>query len=136
MQARMKRQARLDGPDPLQLAIVISEAALQRCADRTTVGTDQLLYLHTQAQRPNIEVLVLPFSAGRHSSMSGSFTLLDFPDGLLPITAYQEYAVGGHLIDDGGVVDQLDSIYNELRGQALGTDESLAMISELAENTR
>lgn len=136
VQARMKRQARLDEPDPLQLAIVLSEAALQRCADRTTIGTEQLRYLHAQAQRPNIELRVLPFSAGRHSSMSGSFTLLDFPDDLLPTAAYQEYAVGGHLIDDGEVVAQLDSIYNELRGQALGTDESLAMIAELADDTR
>jgi hypothetical protein len=67
--------------------------------------------------------------------MSGSFSLLRFPDGLLPDAAYQEYAVGGHVIDDQIIVGRLDKLYAALRGQALGADESLAVISELLTTT-
>ncbi|MGH4020001.1 MAG: helix-turn-helix domain-containing protein [Pseudonocardiaceae bacterium] len=134
--ARMRRQARLDDPDrPLQFSAVISEAALQRCARHTTVAGDQLRHLLDRAQLRNVELHVLPFSVGLHSSMAGSFTLLGFPRGLLPDAAYQEYAVGGHLIDDESIVARLDRLYGELRDQALDVDESLTVISELAANT-
>ncbi|MGH4018842.1 MAG: helix-turn-helix domain-containing protein [Pseudonocardiaceae bacterium] len=135
--ARMRRQARLDDPDrPLHVSAVVSEAALQRCARHTPVAADQLRLLLDRAQQPNVELQVLPFAAGLHGSMQGAFSLLSFPEGLLPDAAYQEYAVGGHLIDDASIVARLTTLYDELRGQALGVDESLAMIAELAEHTR
>jgi hypothetical protein len=48
--------------------------------------------------------------------------------------AWQEYVVGGHVIDDPAVVSALDTLFSELRGQALDSDESLAMIAQLAES--
>jgi transcriptional regulator with XRE-family HTH domain len=132
--ARIRRQVRLATPDPLQLSGVVSEAALQRCARHPTVAADQLRHLLDQARRPNVDLRVLPFAAGLHSSMSGSFTLLSFPAEVLPDAAYQEYAVGGHVIDDESVVGRLANIYSELRSQALGSDESLTMIAELADS--
>lgn len=82
-----------------------------------------------------VSLRVLPFAAGMHPSMSGSFALLSFPDEALPDAAYQEYAVGGHLIDEPTIVGRLDTLYAALRGQALGADESLALISELLTST-
>lgn len=35
--------------------------------------------------------------------MSGSFTLLEFAPGVSSPIAYQEYAVGGHIVDDPDV---------------------------------
>ncbi|MGH3886103.1 MAG: Scr1 family TA system antitoxin-like transcriptional regulator, partial [Pseudonocardiaceae bacterium] len=81
-----------------------------------------------RAQWPNVELRVLPFDAGLHVGMAGAFSLLSFPDQLLPDAAHQEYAVGGHIVDDQSVVSQLDTLFGKLRSQALGTDESLAMI--------
>ncbi|MGH3769135.1 MAG: helix-turn-helix domain-containing protein [Pseudonocardiaceae bacterium] len=133
--ARVQRQHRLTGPQPLRLCAVVSEAALRRCASHPTIAPGQLKHLIGQAALPNIELRVLPFSAGLHQSMSGSFSLLSFPDGVLPDAAYQEYAVGGHVIDDQVTVGRLDRIYSALRDQALGADESLAMISELLTTT-
>ncbi len=129
--ARVQRQHRLTGPQPLQLSAVVSEAALRRCASHPTMARDQLKHLIKQASLPHVELRVLPFAAGLHPSMSGSFSLLSFPDGVLPNAAYQEYAVGGHVIDDQVTVARLDRIYAALRDQALGPDESLAVISEL-----
>lgn len=132
--ARMQRQARLTEPEPLNLGVVISEAALHRCARHRPVAASQLRHLAEQARRPNVELQVLPFDAGLHGSMSGSFTLLSFPDDLLPDMVYQEYAVGGHIVDDDSVVARMDTIYNELRGQALAADESLTMLAEFADD--
>lgn len=134
--ARMQRQQRLTGPNRLHLTAIVSQAALERCARQTSVADAQLRQLVERAQWPNVELLILPFDLGLHVGMSGPFSLLSFPDELLADIAYQEYAVGGHIIDDESVVSQLDTLLSKLRGQALGSDESLTMITELAEQTR
>jgi hypothetical protein len=128
----MQRQDRLLGPNRMQLTAVVSEGALLRCARQTAVAAEQLTKLLDRAQWPNIELRVLPFDAGLHVGMAGAFSLLSFPAQLLPDAAHQEYAVGGHIVDDQSVVSQLDTLFDKLRSQALGTDESLAMIAELA----
>lgn len=134
--ARMQRQERLSGADPLQLTAVVSQAALERCARHPAVAAEQLAQLVDRAKWRNVELRVLPLDLGLHDGMSGPFSLLSFPDRLLGDAAYQEYAVGGHVIDDPSIVSALATLFDKLRGQALGTSESLAMITELAENTR
>ncbi|MGH3615716.1 MAG: helix-turn-helix domain-containing protein [Pseudonocardia sp.] len=133
--ARLQRQGRLSGPDALQLSAVISEGALERCARDTAVAGAQLAQLLERATWPNVELRVLPFDLGLHVG-TGPFTLLTFPDQLLADAAYQEYAVGGHIIDDASVVARLATMWDELRGQSLATDESLTMIAQLAKPKR
>lgn len=130
---RLRRQARLTGTDPLQLTAVVSEAALVRCA-RDAGAADQLAHLIEVARWPTVELRVLPFDLGLHAAMAGPFSLLSFPEGLLPDAAYQEYVVGGHVIDDQSVVSQLATLFSELRGQALDPNESLTMITQLAKH--
>lgn len=135
VKARLRRQERLTATDPLQLSALLSEAALKRCARQPGMAADQFRQLLDWAQRPNVEIQVLPFDIGLHSGMSGAFTLLSFPDGLLPDAGWQEYALGGHLIDDEADVASLTTLYDKLRDQALGRDESLILLAELVENT-
>ncbi len=134
--ARMQRQTRLTAPDPLTLTTVLSEAAVSRTLAMGDVGIEALGHITAIAKQPNISVRVLPFSAGVHQSMAGSFTLLSFAPGVSPPVAYQEYAVGGHLVDDQDDVQQLSDLHDELRDQALSCDESLELISELAQRAQ
>ncbi len=135
--ARMQRQERLTGADAsLQLTAVVSQAALERCARQPGVGAAQLAQLADRSQWRNVELRVLPFDVGLHVGMAGPFSLLSFPDELLDDAAYQEYAVGGHVIDDESVVSALSMLFGKLRGQALDCRQSLAMIAQLAESTR
>lgn len=134
--ARMQRQKRLTEPDALILSAVVSEAALRRVMAQPDVAAAQLQRLVSDAQLPNVSLLVLPFSAGLHGSMSGSFTLLDFGLEVSLDVGYQEYAAGGHLVDDQEVVRLLSDLYDSLHDQALGADESLALIAELAQQVK
>jgi hypothetical protein len=133
--ARMQRQQRLTEPNPLMLSAVISEAALRRVMAQPDVAPGQLQRLASDAKLRNVTLLVLPFGAGFHGSMSGSFALLDFGLEVSLDVGYQEYAAGGHLVDDQDVVKLLSDLHDLLRGQALDADESLAMITELAQQT-
>lgn len=132
--ARLQRQERLTGANPLKLTAVVSQAALERCARHSSVATEQLAQLADRAQWPNVELRVLPLDLGLHVGMAGPFSLLNFPDGLLAPAAYQEYAVGGHVIDDAAAVSALDTLFGELLSQSLGANEALAMIAQLAKH--
>lgn len=127
--ARLRRQSRLHEPEPLQVHAVISEAALHRCAD-PAIARDQMAHLIETSEKPNITIQVLPFSAGFHESVSGSFALLDFPPDTWPSSAYQEYAVGGHLVDDVGAVTALDTVFRRLSTRALSEQESKELIAQ------
>lgn len=134
--ARMQRQARLTATTkPLELSAVLSEATLARTLAMGEPGIGQLRHLGEISTLPNISLRLLPFAAGAHPSMAGSFTLLHFAPGVYESIAYQEYAVGGHMVDDRDDVQRLSALYDQLQDQALGCDESLTMISELTRRT-
>ncbi|MEV6232549.1 helix-turn-helix transcriptional regulator [Saccharopolyspora shandongensis] len=129
--ARLRRQERLHGSEPLELHAVISEAALHRCAE-PDIAVDQVTRLVDASKKPNIRIQILPFRAGLHESVSGSFTLLDFPPDTWPPSAYQEYAVGGHLVDDTGAVTALSTVFDRLCKRALSEKQSRDLIAQHA----
>lgn len=130
--ARLRRQERLVGPSPLRLTALVSESALMHCVYDEVAAGEQLSHLIEVAQRPNVELRVLPFRRGLHVGMSGPFSLLSFPDEMLPDAGYQEYVVGGHVIDDIEIVSQMTTLFGKLRDLALDANESLSMIAQLA----
>lgn len=129
VQARMQRQARLTGSTPLELEVVMSEAALRRCGWHP--DCDQLQQLAKSLLLPNVTMRLIPFSAGLHGCMSGSFSLMDFDQGVLPRVSYQENIVGGHIADDPKIVAQLEQLYDSLCAQALDPDASLQLLENM-----
>jgi transcriptional regulator with XRE-family HTH domain len=129
--ARLRRQQRLTGPHPLTFAAVVSEGALHRLLAEPDLAAAQLRHLVSRAELSNVSLRVLPFSAGLHLGMSGSFTLLEFAPGVSSPIAYQEYAVYGHLVDDQDVVRALSGVHDRLQAQALDESRSLDMIQGL-----
>lgn len=131
--ARKRRQARLtDDEAPLEFSTVVSEAAFRRALGDTELGPAQLARVTELARRPNVTLHVLPYAAGLHPSMSGSFAVLTFDSGVAPPFGYQEHAVGGHLVDDQKAVQQLVDLWELLRNHALSAGESLDWLSELS----
>jgi len=78
--ARIARQGRLTEEDPLQLSAVIGEGALRLSVGGPGVMRAQLKHLVDVAAQPNIELRILPFGAGAHAGMTGTFTILRFHD--------------------------------------------------------
>jgi transcriptional regulator with XRE-family HTH domain len=130
---RLRRQQRLTGPHPLTLAAVVSEGALHRVLAEPDLATAQLRHLASSAQLSTVNLRVLPFSAGLHHSLSGSFTVLEFAPGVSAPIAYEEFMVYGHLVDDQDVVRELSGVYDQLHAQTLDESRSLDMISGLIE---
>jgi len=122
LRARLKRQERLTD---VALTAVIGEEALIRCA-KVPVQVAQLAQF---AGQDNIDIRIVPLWTGLHRGLAGGFTLLDMDLGYR--FAYQETASGGSLIDIPSTVRHLATLFEELRDQALGRDESLELVSRL-----
>lgn len=133
--ARMGRQKRLINGD-LQLSVVVSEALLWRVSHMDTLGVRQLQRLRDVLDLPNVTFSVLPFTAGNHRSMSGSFTLLRFPEGTIDPIAHQDRLMENTLIDDPETVDILTKVFIDSRDHALGRDESARMVQEFIQRAK
>lgn len=126
----MARQARLDGNNPIRISTVLSEAALRQQVGGPTVMRAQLDHLvRLTTERPEqIEIRVMPFTAGAHPAFGGPFEILSFPSSRLPDLVWQEILTSIDIIDQSVRVTDYVVTFAEAREQALNSDESIALI--------
>ena len=101
VELRLARQHILDRPDPPRLWLVIDEAALRRATAATSpaIMRAQLGKLTNDAQRPNVTVQVLPFTAGFHPAMYGPFRIFRFDGQDQPDITYGESMTSAWYLD-------------------------------------
>ncbi|ANY07427.1 helix-turn-helix domain-containing protein [Pseudonocardia sp. HH130630-07] len=136
VELRMERQRRvLDRDEPPLVWRVIAEPALRWPIGGVEVQREQLRHLLALAERPNIEIQVLPFEAGAHPGTEGTFTLLSAPGELenYPGCVYVEDRIRGHYYDEADDIRVFSNELNRLRVEALRPGDSLALIARLLE---
>jgi Domain of unknown function (DUF5753)/Helix-turn-helix domain len=130
---RMARQSLLIQDDPIDLWVVLDEAVLSRPVGGDEVMLDQLVRLVEAAKLPNVTLQVLPFAAGAHAGMDGTFAILDFPEEADPDVVYAENATGGLFLEKADELRKYSSIFDTIRSTALTPEESIATIEMLVE---
>ncbi|MFD6156673.1 helix-turn-helix domain-containing protein [Nocardia sp. NPDC060256] len=130
--ARMDRAANLTKEEPLELWVVMDEAAIRRTVGGPAVMHGQLDRLLQETKRKNVILQILPFEAGAHPGMAGSFTLLDFHDPADPELVYVEGIAGDELIEGHPEIRRFGVIFDQLRAMALSPRDSAEMIIEAA----
>ncbi|WP_433656769.1 helix-turn-helix domain-containing protein [Nocardia sp. CA-128927] len=130
--ARMDRAANLTKDEPLELWVVMDEAAIRRTVGGPAVMHGQLDRLLQETKRKNVILQILPFDAGAHPGMAGSFTLLDFHDPADPELVYVEGIAGDELIEGHPEIRRFGVIFDQLRAMALSPRDSAEMIMETA----
>ncbi|MEV6304779.1 helix-turn-helix transcriptional regulator [Actinoplanes sp. NPDC051861] len=91
---RARRQDVLVTADPVELHAIISENVLRTMIGDPDVMRGQMIHLREQMKLPNVKLQVLPFTAGSAISQVGSFTVLEFSDGLTGDIVHTETALG------------------------------------------
>ncbi len=136
VRARMQRQRRLDGPDPLQLSVIIGQAALMQEIGGPHVQRDQLRHLLRLAdQYPDtLELRVQSFSGA--SLNASTFQLLDFESSRLPTLGWLESTIFLEVVHDPKRIETLDFLYSRVEQIALDRDESLRLIDQIASQIR
>lgn len=131
VEARLARQRRLDGEDPLRLTAVINEGALHQQVGGPEVLRRQLRHLADVVERhpETVELRVVPFTAGGYDALgAATFHLLDFPGARLPPLLYQESLTMREMVERPTRVREYSYALREALDLALSTQDSLAAI--------
>ncbi|MFJ2889144.1 helix-turn-helix domain-containing protein [Streptomyces sp. NPDC087305] len=129
--ARMGRRELLEGEGAPRFRTILSEAVLRMALLNSLEWRGQLEHLTEMAERPNVAVHVLPFSAGPYGLDSTDVWFLRLPQGRT--VAYTENAHRGDLIEDGAAVEKLQGAYDAVRDLALSPAESRKFVLRMLE---
>ncbi|MER5533276.1 helix-turn-helix domain-containing protein [Streptomyces mirabilis] len=129
--ARMERQRILEREHPPVTWVVLSEAVLHQEIGGADVMREQLAHLLTMRDRRWLDVQVLPFEAGQHPGLMGSFNVLRFD--AAPDIVYTEDFVRGHMTANPEAVREGALRYDQLQAIALSVENSAALIARVME---
>lgn len=133
VESRMQRQAILERTEsPMHLWVILDEAALRRVVGSEEVMRKQLEHLQEVMQRPNIDIQVLPFTAGAHAAGPGHFVILGRDDEGDPRNSmgivYIEMRRRGLYLDVPDDVASYRITFDYLRSQAADTSASARLL--------
>ncbi|WP_129843063.1 helix-turn-helix transcriptional regulator [Streptomyces sp. RFCAC02] len=131
VEVRMTRQERLREATPLELGVLVNEAALRMQVGGVATMRGQLRALKDACALPHVEFRVIPFSAGETGAACGAFILFGMGDGTDSDVAFMETAGGNRFRDDALTVRRLNRLHRNLRSAALTQEESLERIEQV-----
>ncbi|MCE7080362.1 helix-turn-helix transcriptional regulator [Streptomyces sp. ST2-7A] len=131
VEARMSRRELLKGEGAPRFRTILSEATLRLALLDAGEWHGQLQHLAEMAERSNVVVQVLPFSAGPYGLDSTDVWFLRLPEGRT--VAYTENAHRGELIEESAAVEKLQGAYDAVRDLALSPAESRKFILRMLE---
>jgi transcriptional regulator with XRE-family HTH domain len=135
VKVRLERQAILDQPDTT-LHFILSESALRRNIGDATIMHQQLVHLAELAERPNVELQVLPFDAQTFGAAWVGFTILRFDHDATSDVIYLETYTGGDYLDAPDAVQAYTALWNRLQAAAMGQLESRNLTIRLADEKK
>lgn len=118
-------------PDPLRLEVIISEAVLLVELPEGVMRA-QLWHLLKASELPNVQLRVLPLSAGLHRAVvAGPFTMLDFPgdeEGAAS-TVYSESLTGAIYLESPPEIAAYLEVWSAISKASLNKADSIELIS-------
>jgi transcriptional regulator with XRE-family HTH domain len=135
VEARMERQAVLHNDNPLNLWSIVDEAALRREVGGARVMQAQLRNLMETAELPHITFQVIPFNAGAHAGMSGSFVLMQFAEAAIPDVIYIDSMAGDLFLEEEADIRRYTLVFEHLRAAAASPDASRSLLASLIAET-
>jgi hypothetical protein len=133
VRVRRGRQSLLIQDEPIDFSVVLDEAVLHRPVGGAAVMRRQYAHLVSMAALPSVTLRILPFSAGAHAGMDGTFAMLLYEEPTSQNVVYAANAAGGVLLEKDEEVQRFAFIFDQLQACSLAPDDSIAMIASLAD---
>jgi hypothetical protein len=135
VRARLARQDVLDRqPEPLELFCVIDESVLHRVTGSDDVMAAQLDHLATMAQKPSLQLQVVPAdSSALHCAAFGSFRLFTSAGATAPFMTCTEDLTGFNYLDRPPAIEAHAELFEHLTRAALSPPETANLIQTTAE---
>lgn len=129
--ARMARRTLLSKPGAPEMTAMVDEAALRRPVGGPETMQEQLGEL--LRPRRNVTIQVVPFTAGAHPGLEGSFVLLDFPeDTTFPTEVYAESIAGDLYPESADQITRISLAFDRIAQVALSPDDSASLIQQIS----
>jgi hypothetical protein len=123
---RSGRQRATLGREPaLTITSIINEAVLVREVGGEKVMAEQRTHLLELNSRPNIDLFVVPWSAGAHAAMRGPFQIMGFDHPDNPDVAYLETYEGVRYLEEDDRIQEYRDRIDHLRHHTVTIEEYL-----------
>jgi len=127
---RIHRQD-LVGPDGPDMFFIVDESALHRAIGGVEVLREQLVHVKELAATGQMSIQIVPFGAGLHPAMKGSFSILELSEDEDDYSLFlEELYRPSQLQDDPEVVREYLNYFFQLEKFALPTTETPRVIDE------
>lgn len=133
VELRKRRQEMLDWPDGPSLWAVLDESVLHRPVGGVEVLRHQLEHLLEMTGHLRVTIQVLPYAAGGHAAVGGSFTMLRFAEADLPDVVYTEQLSSSTYLDKQSDLENYRRVMDRISVQAETPDRSRRMIIDACE---
>ena len=130
---RVWREDLFDSENPPSFQFMVDEAAVCRLVGGSPVMRRQLRRLIEVADKPNITVEVIPFSAGLHPGMKGPFEMIEFADPAESDIVYLESSRGDIFSNDPEETLGYREAFQELGRSSLHPRDSVARLAAIAD---
>jgi transcriptional regulator with XRE-family HTH domain len=121
---RMQRQktllSRRPGP---QMVTILGQGALTRPVGGEKVRKEQIDHLREMARRRNVDIRVLPWSAGVHAAMSGPFRITEFDDPEDPDVVYLESHLGAVYLEESDEIAEYRRVFSLITEASVPIEE-------------
>lgn len=130
---RHQRQQRVTEDRSLQLSAVLGEGVVHQFVGDRAVTAAQLRFLAETNGLPNVMIQVLPYAAGAHGAMIGSFEILGFPEPIDPDVVYLENMASALFLEEPEDINRYVQVFDYLRATALSPQATSDMLAAAAE---
>ncbi|WP_406141825.1 helix-turn-helix domain-containing protein [Streptomyces sp. NBC_01089] len=130
---RLARQRVLDADPPLELSAVVDEAALHRRMGGRGVMAEQLRHVREVAKLPHVRLQVIPFTAGGHRGLTGSFTIFSFPNIVDLDVVVLDHLMHSRYLERKEDLRAYSAAFRRIQARALPQQESLDLIAGISD---
>ncbi len=135
VESRVERQRLLEGERRPSYWVILDEAVLHRQVGGPKVMQGQLERLSRLAQSGTLTLQLVPFEAGAHAGMEGTFMILKFEGSLMPDVVYVEGRSGQLFLNRPAELAVYRETLDHLRAVAESPDATLDRLQRLSGST-
>jgi len=134
IEARMRRQKRLEEDDRPRYRVFLDEAVLFRGVGGPVIMADQLDRVLEVERQKKVTFQIVPFDLGAHAAQDSNFILFEFDEksGLSPVV-FVEALTGTHYLEKDADIGRYREAIDYLRDTALSPRDSVQRLTEIKE---
>jgi len=132
VELRTTRQELLTSDNAPKFFFAMDESVIRRIVGSPTIMARQLQHLADVAELPNITIQIVPFTAGLHPGMKGSFEVVQFADSPDEDVVFLEGPRGDFISDDPNETKGYLEVFERITETALPPEDSVDRLRGVA----